>query len=52
MSSEPEQTEATEEAESDRSMDRELLAIQRALRLIKTMSPDARTYVVSRLKQS
>lgn len=50
MSTEPEQTEP-EEAESDRSMDPKILAMQRAMRLIKTLGPAERAYVVERLKQ-
>lgn len=48
MSSEPEEP---EEAESDRSMDKKILAMQRAIRAIKVLGPAERAYVIERLKE-
>lgn len=39
------------EPESDRSFDPEVLAINRAVKLIKRLSPDAKAYVLARCKQ-
>lgn len=50
MSSEPEAPEKEAE-KSERSMDEAILAMQRAIRIIKTLGPAERAYVLERLKQ-
>lgn len=51
MSVEPENDVDNEpEAESDRSFDPEILKINQAMKLIKKLSPEARAYVLARLK--
>jgi hypothetical protein len=48
MSTEPEEQ---EEAESSRSFDPEVLAMNKVIKLIRNLSPAAKAYVVERLKQ-
>lgn len=40
-----------QEPELDRTFDPEILAINRAVKLIKKLSPDAKAYVLARCKQ-
>jgi hypothetical protein len=52
MTTEPEtDVDNDPEPESDRSMDKAILAMQRAIRIIKTLGPAERAYVLERLKQ-
>ncbi len=51
MSTEPETEVEDTEPESDRSMDKAILAMQRVIRIIRTLGPAERAYVLERLKQ-
>lgn len=50
--SEPETPDTDDqEPESDRSMDRQILGMQRAIRIIKTLGPAERAYIIERCKE-
>lgn len=51
MSTEPEDVDNDPEPESDRSFDAEVLKINRAIKLVRNLSPAAKAYVVARLEQ-